>query len=354
MRRFTSFSVLYRTFVIKPWLRFASGRTIQAGLGAREIHAGSCSMHSGPRYCVGKNGGLRSGAIPQVGYRHRCLPRCSGGLKIPYRGIDYFTNGLRRKYWSPPIQGFGLKDLSGIHLCAVLDYWRNSASDITGKQFCDKPFNDWCSEIKRGQPSFSLVYGTGSRYTAEIGMQKYSYRDHGDFVYRAYDASLAVRHRKAWDQSWEGPYEVTERNWKGDTSCVTMGWRYASIPRWMRLAEHTCATFNKIRSPKLLTSCYGIRMAHPSLLQLPQELISPLGDTGRHAKLPAIMAWASPKNPLKGGHAPAVRYEAASTVSSSSIAEQAPHLLFDILVSWQHRRNQAYEPPALQQSLDNM
>ncbi|GKB99156.1 reverse transcriptase domain-containing protein [Tanacetum coccineum] len=49
--------VLYRKSFLKPWLRCVG--PLQAEYVVREIHEGSCSMHSGPRSIVAK--AIRSG-----------------------------------------------------------------------------------------------------------------------------------------------------------------------------------------------------------------------------------------------------------------------------------------------------
>ncbi|GJV76984.1 reverse transcriptase domain-containing protein [Tanacetum coccineum] len=156
--------VLYRRSFLQPWLRCVG--PIQADYVLREIRAGSCSMHSGPRSVVAR--ALRSGyywptmhydardmikkckdcqvpittgantyhltmAIPQVGYRHRWpLPRCSGRIEIP-----------RRFVWDNIVCRFGLPG--------------EIVSD-NGKQFCDNPFKDWCSRLSITQRFASVKH----------------------------------------------------------------------------------------------------------------------------------------------------------------------------------------------------
>ncbi|GJS10145.1 reverse transcriptase domain-containing protein [Tanacetum coccineum] len=127
--------VLYRRSFLQPWLRCVG--PIQADYVLREIHAGSCSMHSGPRSVVAR--ALRSGYYWPTMHRdardmikkckdcqvHRPIPRqpqqeltpitspwpfhkwgidiagpfpvAAGGLKFLIVAIDYFTKWIEAK-----------------------------------------------------------------------------------------------------------------------------------------------------------------------------------------------------------------------------------------------------------------
>ncbi|GJS13585.1 reverse transcriptase domain-containing protein [Tanacetum coccineum] len=148
-----------------PWLRCVG--PIQADYVLREIHAGSCSMHSGPRSVVAR--ALRSGTSP---FTSPCqfpttswvstiagpFPVAAGGLKFLIVAIDYFTKWIEAK----------------------------AVATITGNQ---------------------------GYYDAKV--RGVSFRP-GDFVYRANDASHAEDTGKLGPK-WEGPYEVTEALGKGHT-----------------------------------------------------------------------------------------------------------------------------------------
>ena len=127
--------VLYRRSFLQPWLRCVG--PIQADYVLREIHAGSCSMHSGPRSVVAR--ALRSGYYWPTMHRdardvikkcndcqvHRPIPRqpqqeltpitspwpfykwgidiagpfpvAAGGFKFLIVAIDYFTKWIEAK-----------------------------------------------------------------------------------------------------------------------------------------------------------------------------------------------------------------------------------------------------------------
>ncbi|GKB15266.1 reverse transcriptase domain-containing protein [Tanacetum coccineum] len=162
----------------------------------REIHAGSCSMHSGPRSVVAR--ALRSGYYWPTMHRdardmikkcndcqvHRPIPRqpqqeltpitspwpfhkwgidiagpfpvAAGGLKFLIVAIDYFTkwiearavatitgNQVKRFVWDNIVCRFGLPG--------------EIVSD-NGKQFCDNPFKDWCARLSITQRFASVKH----------------------------------------------------------------------------------------------------------------------------------------------------------------------------------------------------
>ncbi|GJV28803.1 reverse transcriptase domain-containing protein [Tanacetum coccineum] len=162
----------------------------------REIHVGSCSMHSGPRSVVAR--ALRSGYYWPTMHRdahdmikkcndcqvHRPIPRqpqqeltpitspwpfhkwgidiagpfpvAAGGLKFLIVAIDYFTkwieakavatitrNQVKRFVWDNIVCRFGLPG--------------EIVSD-NGKQFCDNPFKDWCTRLSITQRFASVKH----------------------------------------------------------------------------------------------------------------------------------------------------------------------------------------------------
>ncbi|GJU91484.1 reverse transcriptase domain-containing protein [Tanacetum coccineum] len=186
--------VLYRRSFLQPWLRCVG--PIQADYVLREIHAGSCSMHSGPRSVVAR--ALRSGYYWPTMHRdardmiqkcndcqvHRPIPRqpqqeltpitspwpfhkwgidiagpfpvAAGGLKFLIVAIDYFTkwiearavatitgNQVKRFVWDNIVCRFGLPG--------------EIVSD-NGKQFCDNPFKDWCARLSITQRFASVKH----------------------------------------------------------------------------------------------------------------------------------------------------------------------------------------------------
>ncbi|GJU43632.1 reverse transcriptase domain-containing protein [Tanacetum coccineum] len=123
--------VLYRRSFLQPWLRCVG--PIQADYVLREIHAGSCSMHSGPRSVVAR--ALRSGYYWPTMHRDArdMIKKCNDcQARNQARWID-----IRRV----------CRELS---LCHVAH--RTTIKGSTG----DTPF--------------SLVYGTEAVIPAKIGM----------------------------------------------------------------------------------------------------------------------------------------------------------------------------------------
>ncbi|GKB29784.1 reverse transcriptase domain-containing protein [Tanacetum coccineum] len=131
--------VLYRRSFLQPWLRCVG--PIQADYVLREIHAGSCSMHSGPRSVVAR--ALRSGYYWPTMHRdardmikkcndcqvHRPIPR------QPQQELTPITSPWPFHKW-------------GIDI-AVSD---------NGKQFCDNPFKDWCARLSITQRFASVKH----------------------------------------------------------------------------------------------------------------------------------------------------------------------------------------------------
>ncbi|GJU09867.1 reverse transcriptase domain-containing protein [Tanacetum coccineum] len=185
-RRFSSY---------KPWLRCV--RPIQADYVLREIHAGSCSMHSGPRSVVAR--ALRSGYYWPTMHRdardmikkckdcqvHRPIlrqpqqeltpitspwpfhkwgidiagpfPVAAGGLKFLIVAIDYFTKWIEAKSRSATISGNQVKRFVWDNIVCHFGLPGEIVSD-NGKQFCDNPFKDWCSRLSITQRFASVKH----------------------------------------------------------------------------------------------------------------------------------------------------------------------------------------------------
>ncbi|GJW91548.1 reverse transcriptase domain-containing protein, partial [Tanacetum coccineum] len=178
--------VLYRRSFLQPWLRCVG--PIQADYVLREIHAGSCSMHSGPRSVVAR--ALRSGYYWPTMHRDArdIIKKCNdcqgidiagpflvaaGGLKFLIVAIDYFTKWIEAKAvatitWN---QTNGLVERAnrslGEGIKARLDRhkgrWVEELSHVL-----------WAHrttiKVSTGDTPFSLVYGTEVVIPAEIGM----------------------------------------------------------------------------------------------------------------------------------------------------------------------------------------
>ncbi|GJS86224.1 reverse transcriptase domain-containing protein [Tanacetum coccineum] len=174
---------LYKKPFLGPWLRCVG--PLQANYVFREIHEGSCSMHSGPRFVVAK--AIRTGYYWPTMHTdarklirecndcqvHRPIPRNSqqnltpitspwpfykweidiagpfpegpGKVKFLIVAIDYFTkwieakpvatitdNQVKKFVWDNIVCRFGLPG--------------EIISD-NGKQFHDNPFKDWCEKL---------------------------------------------------------------------------------------------------------------------------------------------------------------------------------------------------------------
>ncbi|GKA71700.1 reverse transcriptase domain-containing protein [Tanacetum coccineum] len=212
--------VLYRRSFLQPWLRCVG--PIQADYVLREIHAGSCSMHSGPRSVVAR--ALRSGYYWPTMHRdardmirtcndcqvHRPIlhqpqqeltpitspwpfhkwgidiagpfPVAAGGLKFLIVAIDYFTKWIEAKAVAT-ITGNQVKRFVWDNIVCRFGLPGEIVSD-NGKQFCDNPFKDWWVEelshvlwahrttikVSTRDTPFSLVYGTETVIRAEIRM----------------------------------------------------------------------------------------------------------------------------------------------------------------------------------------
>ncbi|GJS67451.1 reverse transcriptase domain-containing protein [Tanacetum coccineum] len=201
---------LYKKSFLGPWLRCVG--PLQANYVLREIHEGSCSMHSGPRSVVAK-------AI-QTGYYwptmhmdarnlirecndcqiHRPVPRNPqqnltpitspwpfykwgidiagpfpegpGKVKFLIVAIDYFTKWIEAKAVAT-ITGNQVKKFVWDNIVCRFGLPGEIISD-NGKQFRDNPFKDWphrtMIKSSNGETPFSLTYGTEAVIPAEIGM----------------------------------------------------------------------------------------------------------------------------------------------------------------------------------------
>ena len=169
--------ILYKRYFLQPWLRCVG--PLQADYVLREIHSGSCSMHSGPRSVVAR--ALMSGYYwPTM---HRPIPRrpqqeltpitspwpfykwgidiacpfpvAPGGLKFLIVAINYFTKWIEAKAVAT-ITGNQIKRFIWDNIVCRFGLPGEIVSD-NGKQFRDNPFKDWCAELKITQHFASVT-----------------------------------------------------------------------------------------------------------------------------------------------------------------------------------------------------
>nr|GEX13876.1 reverse transcriptase domain-containing protein [Tanacetum cinerariifolium] len=151
---------LYKRSFLTPWLRCVG--PLQAEYVMKEIHKGSCSMHAGPRSVVAK--AIRLGYFGPAMHKDAqdMIRRCSdypfsegsGKVKFLIVAMDYFTKWIEAK----------------------------AVATITGGQFADNPFKDWCNKLNITQRFASVKHpqsnglveranrSLGEVIPAEIGM----------------------------------------------------------------------------------------------------------------------------------------------------------------------------------------
>ncbi|GJW78099.1 reverse transcriptase domain-containing protein [Tanacetum coccineum] len=174
---------LYKKSFLGPWLRCVG--PLQANYVLREIHEGSCSMHSGPRSVVAKV--IRTGYYWPTMHMdarnlirecndcqiHRPVPRNPqqnltpitspwpfykwgidiagpfpegpGKVKFLIVAIDYFTKWIEAKAVAT-ITGNQVKKFVWDNIVCRFGLPGEIISD-NGKQFRDNPFKDWCEKL---------------------------------------------------------------------------------------------------------------------------------------------------------------------------------------------------------------
>ncbi|GKF09541.1 reverse transcriptase domain-containing protein [Tanacetum coccineum] len=146
---------LYKKSFLGPWLRCVG--PLQANYVLREIHEGSCSMHSGPRSMVAKV--IRTGYYwPTMNMDARNLiracndyiagpfPKGPGKVKFLIVVIDYFTKWIEAKAVAT-ITGNQVKKFMWDNIVYRFGLLGEIISD-NGKQFHDNPFKDWCEKLR--------------------------------------------------------------------------------------------------------------------------------------------------------------------------------------------------------------
>ncbi|GKA36579.1 reverse transcriptase domain-containing protein [Tanacetum coccineum] len=149
---------LYKKSFLGPWLRCVE--PLQANYVLREIHEGSCSMHSGPRECndcqihrpVPRNPqqNLTPITSPWPFYKWGIdivgpFPEGPGKVKFLIVAIDYFTKWIEAKDVAT-ITGNQVKKLVWDNIVCRFGLPGEIISD-NGKQFRDNPFKDWCEKL---------------------------------------------------------------------------------------------------------------------------------------------------------------------------------------------------------------
>ncbi|GJZ66512.1 reverse transcriptase domain-containing protein [Tanacetum coccineum] len=174
---------LYKKSFLGPWLRCVG--PLQANYVLREIHEGSCSMHSGPRFVVAN--AIRTGYYWPIMHTdarklirecndcqiHRPIPRNPqqnltpitspwpfykwridiagpfpegpGKVKFLIVAIDYFTKWIEAKPVAT-ITGNQVKKFIWDNIVCRFGLSGEIVSD-NGKQFHDNPFKYWCEKL---------------------------------------------------------------------------------------------------------------------------------------------------------------------------------------------------------------
>ncbi|GJY22656.1 reverse transcriptase domain-containing protein [Tanacetum coccineum] len=121
---------LYKKSFLGPWLRCVG--LLQANYVLREIHEGSCNMHSGPRSVVAKV--IRTGYYwPTMHMDARKLIRECNDCQIEAKPVaTIISNQVKKLVWDNIVCRFGLPG--------------EIVSD-NRKQFRDNLFKDWCEKL---------------------------------------------------------------------------------------------------------------------------------------------------------------------------------------------------------------
>ncbi|GJR39851.1 reverse transcriptase domain-containing protein [Tanacetum coccineum] len=174
---------LYKKSFLGPWLRCVG--PLQANYVLREIHEGSCSMHSGPRSVVAKviqtgyywptmhmdarnlirecNDCQNTSPVPRNPQQNLTpitspwpfykwgidiagpFPEGPGKVKFLIVAIDYFTKWIEAKAVAT-ITGNQVKKFVWDNIVCRFGLPGEIISD-NGKQFRDNPFKDWCEKL---------------------------------------------------------------------------------------------------------------------------------------------------------------------------------------------------------------
>nr|GEU66931.1 reverse transcriptase domain-containing protein [Tanacetum cinerariifolium] len=154
--------ILYKRSFLTPWLRCVG--PLQAEYVMKEIHEGSCSMHSGLRSVDAK--AIRPGYFWSTMHKdaqdmiHKCndCPFSEGPGKVKFLivAMDYFTKWIEAKAMATITSG-QVKKFVWDNIVCRFGIPGEIISD-NGKQFTDNPFKDWCDKLNITQHFASVKY----------------------------------------------------------------------------------------------------------------------------------------------------------------------------------------------------
>ncbi|GJS09475.1 reverse transcriptase domain-containing protein [Tanacetum coccineum] len=129
---------LYKKSFLGPWLRCVG--PLQANYVLREIHEGSCSMHSGPRSVVAK--------VIQTGYYWPTMHMDARNLIKECNDCQIHRPVLRNPQQNlTPITSLWPFYKWGIDIAGPFPEGPGEIISDNGKQFRDNPFKDWCEKL---------------------------------------------------------------------------------------------------------------------------------------------------------------------------------------------------------------
>ncbi|GJV54548.1 reverse transcriptase domain-containing protein [Tanacetum coccineum] len=240
--------VLYRRSFLQPWLRCVG--PIQADYVLREIHAGSCSMHSGPRSVVAR--ALRSGYYWPTMHRDArdMIRKC-------HDCQDYFTTWIEARAVATSRE-YGVNDLFGTTIVCRFGLLETIVWTM-GNISCDTRSKGWwveeivhvhvgrnCTNNQRCQgdtPVLSCLYGTEAVIPAEIGMPTIRTAEHLQLSSYPEVTILSSTSRTLRKPLWRGLSEIPS-NGNSPLKCKrTLGYHATGKDR-----HCSCATSVLVRS----------------------------------------------------------------------------------------------------------
>nr|GEY52439.1 protein NYNRIN-like [Tanacetum cinerariifolium] len=160
--------ILYKRSFFTPWLRCMG--PLQAEYVMKEIHEGSCSMYAGPRSVVAK--AIRLGYFwPTMHKDAQDMIRKCSDCQIhrpvtshPQQPLTPITASWPFYKWGIDIAGpFPERSGKVMFLIVAMDYFTKwieakAVAMITGEQFADNPFKDWCDKLNITQRFASVKH----------------------------------------------------------------------------------------------------------------------------------------------------------------------------------------------------
>nr|GEV99440.1 reverse transcriptase domain-containing protein [Tanacetum cinerariifolium] len=255
--------VLYRRSFLTPWLRCVG--LLQADYVMREIHEGSCSMHTGPRSVVAKAIRLRY-YWPTMHKDARDMIRKCINCQIhrpvtrhPQQPLTLITASWPFYKWGIDIAGPFLEGPGKVKfLIVAMDYFTKwieakAVATITGGQIGMPTYRTTAVDVVNNDEELRLNLDLLEEHRERAAiceanaksktMKYYNARVRGvafkpcDFIYRNNDASHAVAGGKLGPK-WEGPYELTEALGNGayklrsvDGTILPRTWNISNLKR---------------------------------------------------------------------------------------------------------------------------